>query len=109
MKPNTKKKIQIDMSDAEIEIDHPTGNSNTFDNFKKIKRSQRPRKGKSDMQFMLMCHVLLAGGVNTAQNPPFEVGAEDPRSGILKLASNGSQFPKCIKKKPESKEIHGER
>ena len=88
MKPNTKKKIQIEMSDAEIEIDHPTGKSSRFDKWMKGKRSKRPRYGiqqinppeqsdskkNNEEEDAVMCLMMLASGVNTAQNPAAEVG-----------------------------------
>ena len=55
-----------------------------------------------------MSLVILASGVNTAQNPQYQVVTEEPGSGNLKLPNAGSQLTKCIRKKPKYKKIHGD-
>jgi hypothetical protein len=109
-------------SDAEIEIDHPSGKSSRFDKWMKGKRSKRPRyaiqlinpheqfgsETSNEEEDMAMCLVMLASGVNTAKNPQFQVVAEEPGSGDFKLPNTGSQFPKCMRKKPKYKKIDGD-
>jgi hypothetical protein len=108
-------------SDAEIEIDQPNGNSSRFDKCMKGKRSKRPRyaiqlnpheqfgsETNNEDEDMAMCLVMLASGVNTAQNPQFQAGAEELGSGDPKPPNTASQLPKCIKKKPKSKKMDGD-
>jgi DNA-directed RNA polymerase subunit RPC12/RpoP len=108
-------------SDAEIEMDHPSEISSRFDNWMKGKRSKRPRYAiqlnpheqfdsdtNTEEEEMAICLVMLASGVNTAQNTPFQAGAEEPGSGDLKVPNSGSQLLKCIRNKPKSKKIDGD-
>jgi len=106
---------------AEIELDHPSGNSSRFDKWMQGKIFKRPRYApqlnpleqfglatNDEEKDVAMCLVMLASGVNTAQIPQFQMGTEELGSGDLKLPNTGSQLPKCIRKKPKYKKIDGD-
>jgi len=99
-------------------IDNPSEKSSKFDKWMKGKGFKRSRYApqfnpldrfgssiNTEEEDMALCLVMLASGVNTAQNPQFQMGAEKPGSGDLKLPKAGSQLPKCMRKRPKYKKI----